>query len=276
MIKLDGKIININHFPDGTILLKHDISRNRPHMIYWSFENNEELFALICITKHLRELKEDNIRLVMPYIPNARQDRVKNNEDTFTLKYFCEIINSLEFRSVMVLDAHSNVSLALLDRVFSLPIDNYIRKTLTNIVYQEAGGCMQEDRDEAYKNLITFFPDEGAMKRYSSMLQFPYAFGIKDRDWKSGEIKGLKLINSEIVSGKNILIIDDICSKGGTFYHSAKALKEAGAANIYLYTTHCENTIFEGELLKSDLVKKIYTTNSIFTKEHEKIEVFEV
>lgn len=179
-------------------------------------------------------------------------------------------------RAVEVLDAHSSVSLALLDRVVSMPIDHYLYKALTNIVYQETGGCMHEDREEAYENLITFFPDEGAMKRYSSMLNFPYAFGIKDRDWNSGDIKGLKLMNSEIIEGKNVLIIDDICSRGGTFYHSAKALKEAGAKNIYLYITHCENTILEGELLTSGLIEKVYTTNSIFTKEHEKIEVFEL
>ena len=78
-----------------------------------------------------------------------------------------------------------------------------------------------------------------------------------------------------MIKGKNILIIDDICSKGGTFYYAAKELKEAGAANIYLYVTHCENTIHEGELLNSDLIKHIYTTDSILTKEHEKITVVE-
>ena len=62
--------------------------------------------------------------------------------------------------------------------------------------------------------------------------------------------------------------------QGGTFFYSAKALKDLGANNIYLYVSHCENSIFEGELLKTDFIKKIYTTNSIFTKKDEKIEVF--
>jgi ribose-phosphate pyrophosphokinase len=62
-------------------------------------------------------------------------------------------------------------------------------------------------------------------------------------------------------------------SRGGTFFHSAKKLKEMGAAEIYLYITHCENTILEGEVLTSGLVEKVYTTKSIFTKKHEKIEV---
>ena len=55
-----------------------------------------------------------------------------------------------------------------------------------------------------------------------------------------------------------------------------ETLKELGAKEIYLYVTHCENTILEGELLTSGLIEKVYTTNSIFTKEHEKIEVFKI
>lgn len=71
------------------------------------------------------------------------------------------------------------------------------------------------------------------------------------------------IINREIVKDKNILIVDDICSKGGTFYHSAQALKDAGAADIYLFITHCEDSIFKGSLLESGLIKHIYTTDSL-------------
>ena len=74
---------------------------------------------------------------------------------------------------------------------------------------------------------------------------------------------------------QKILIVDDISSRGGTFYHSAKKLKELGAKEIYLYVSHCENTILEGEVLSSGLIDRVFTTNSIFTKEHEKVEVFE-
>ena len=125
--------------------------------------------------------------------------------------------------------------------------------------------------------LLMFYPDEGAMKRYSDVIPLPYAFGIKKRNWKTGVIEGLDVAGAiDQIANKNILIVDDICSRGGTFYHSAKKLKELGAKNIYLYITHCENTILEGELLTSGLIEKVYTTNSIFTKEHEKIEVFEL
>ena len=278
MIKLNNTIIKQDNFPDGTLLMKYTepyFANN--NTIEWNYENDAELFTLICLVNHIREHKPDTFfTLIMPYLPHARMDRVKSDEDVFTLKYFCNVINSLKFEKVIVRDVHSNVSLALLDRVSDMGIAYPFYQALTKIVYTETGGVMQEDRDECYENLVAFFPDEGAMKRYSSEItEFPIAFGIKNRDWKTGKIKGLDIMNGEAVKGKTVLIIDDICSKGGTFYHSAKALKKAGAENIYLYVTHCENTIHEGELLKSDLIKHIYTTDSILTKEHAKITIIE-
>ena len=277
MIKLNDEVINLNHFPDGTLLMKNRVCPSSSNEIYWNYENDSELFAIICLVKSLREYISQNVHidLLMPYLPNARQDRVKEAGDIFTLKYFCEIINSLKFDTVFVTDAHSNVGLALLDRVREIKPWDYIHKALTKITYFETGGVMHEDRMECYDNLLLFYPDEGAMKRYSKDVGMPFAFGVKDRDWKTGQIKGLNLAGRvDIIKGRNILIVDDICSKGGTFYYAARELKEAGAANIYLYVTHCENTVHEGELLKEDsLIKHIFTTNSILTKEHEKITI---
>lgn len=278
MIQLNEHIIGNDRFPDGTLLMKLPFSPKPSNEIHWHYENDAELFKLICLVKSMRETyKGVRIDLFMPYLPNARQDRVKNPEDVFTLKYFCEIINSLEFDTVFVTDVHSNVGLALLDRVREIKPWGQIHSALTKITYMETGDVMHEAREECYKNLLLFYPDEGAMKRYSGEMGMPFVFGVKKRNWETGAIEGLDLMGSvEDIKDKNILIIDDICSKGGTFYHSAKALKEAGAANIYLYVTHCENTIYEGELLKEDsLIKHIFTTNSLLTAPNEKMTIVE-
>ena len=278
MIQLNENIISNDRFPDGTLLMKLSFFLKPSNEIRWHYENDAELFKLICLVKAMREMyKGVRIDLFMPYLPNARQDRVKNPEDVFTLKYFCEIINSLEFDTVFVTDVHSNVGLALLDRVREIKPLGQIHKALTHITFMETGDVMHEAREECYKNLLLFYPDEGAMKRYSGEMGMPYIFGVKDRDWKTGQIKRLNLAGDvSMIEGKNILIIDDICSKGGTFYYAAKELKEAGAANIYLYVTHCESTIYEGELLKEDsLIKHIFTTNSLLTVPNEKITIVE-
>ena len=266
MIKLNGQIVKQNHFPDGTLLIKQEPEIFEVQTIEWFFENNEELVTLIFLAKHLREYGVETLNLYMPYLPNARQDRTKESEDVFTLKYFCEVINSLKFDTVIILDPHSSVGEALLDRVKIEPPTNYIAQAYDNI-----------RKDIKLAPLMMFYPDEGAMKRYSSMSSGEYAFGIKRRDWKTGKIEGLDVAGCvDKIKDSAILIIDDICSRGGTFYHSAKKLKELGAKEIYLYVTHCENTILEGDVLASGLIEKVYTTNSIFTKEHEKIEVFKL
>lgn len=268
MIKLNDKLVTQAHFPDNSLRIETDYKQsifdlswlgNTATKVTWHYENDAELFTIICIRKHFN--KQDMI-LEMPYCPHARMDRVKSSNEFFTLKYFADVINSLNFTEVRILDPHSNVCVALINNVKVEYPQEMINKTISSIPNQT--------------NLVAFYPDEGAMKRGTDYVKGAYAFGIKKRDWATGKILGLELMNKDVVRDKDVLIIDDICSRGGTFYHSAKALKEAGAKNIYLYITHCENTILEGELLTSGLIERVYTTNSIFTKEHEKIEVFEL
>lgn len=261
MISVNTNKIDIKRFPDNTLLIKFAI-QSKKLQIQWFYESDEEIFALICATKHLRRINPElDLSLYMPYIPHARMDRVKGICDVFTLKYFAEIINSLNFTSVSVLDPHSPVSEALLNRIELLPTSDYIMKVCKEVYQQEV------------IDFLTFYPDNGSVKRYH--LSGEYAYAEKERDWETGDIKGLNIIG-KINPNQPILIIDDICSKGGTFYHAAKKLKELGAGNIYLYVTHCENSILDGELINSGLVKKIYTTNSIFTKQHELIEAIQL
>ena len=262
MITLNDDIVKIDSFPDGTILMK--CPKVPFAKIRWTYENDREFLALIYLVKHLHSNGYSEIALHMPYIPNARQDRVKSQWDIFTLKYFAELLNSLKLDYVRVLDPHSSVSEALINNLTIETPERYINKVVDKIM----------DYRDTNEAPLMFYPDEGAMKRYSDKTKLPYTFGIKKRNWETGKIEGLHIAgNVEQIAGKDILIVDDICSRGGTFYHSAKKLKEHGANDIYLYVSHCENTILEGDLLKGDLIKKVYTTDSIFTKSHEKIEV---
>lgn len=258
MIKVNGTVIENgiigvkkitieqNHFPDGTLFIHPPTFVDGNLSFEWLYESDAELFTLICLRKHYSEC---NIILYLPYIPHARMDRVKSNEDVFTLKYFCEVINSLNFTAVVVRDAHSYVSLGLLDRVQEEKIEPYINRVL--------------DIVDNGKTAL-FFPDEGAMKRYGSHdYGYPIGFAIKNRDWATGKILGLTLMNKENLIGRDVLIIDDICSRGGTFFYSAKALVEAGVNSINLYITHCENTIADGELFTCGMIKDIFTTESL-------------
>ena len=255
MIKLNGNIIEQGRFPDGTLALnveKSIFNTNRDFnwIISWFYDGDNELFTIMSLVDMMKRNGVKKYSLHMPYLPNARMDRIKYNTENFALKVFANWINSLGFNTVYVDNVHSNVSNALIDNmVDQLPTDDI------------------EIIDSIYKFDVIFFPDEGAYKRYKDMtiintLNRPIAFGIKNRDWKTGEILGLEVMGAD-VSGKNVLIVDDICSKGFTFYYSGEQLREHGAKDVRLYITHCEDTIKDGKLLNTDVISKIYTTDSI-------------
>ena len=253
MFKINKTPVNIERFPDETPRLNIAVDSNEV-TLEWFYEKDEEML-LYFITRHLREQYGiKNLALYLPYIPHARMDRVKNKQEVFTLKYFCDFINSLRLDKVIVRDAHSSVSLALLNNVVSEPIESSVKELVNSLLDP--------------KKDIVFYPDEGSCKRYSEMIAFPCAFGIKKRDWDTGKIIGLDVHGDLPAPPFNAIIIDDISSYGGTFLHSARKLKELGADSVYLYVTHCENSILQGELINSGLLKKIYTTKSIYTGEH--------
>ena len=263
MIKLNGNTIEQGRFPDGTLALNveksiFDSDRNLNWIISWFYDGDNEIFTIMSLVDMMKRNGVCKYSLHMPYLPNARMDRIKSNNENFALKVFANWINSLGFNKVYVENVHSNVSSALINNIVeTLPTEDI--KIISMI----------------YNFDVIFFPDEGAYKRYKDMeiiktLNLPIAFGIKNRDWKTGEILDLTVMGAD-VKDKNVLIIDDICSKGYTFYHSGRKLRELGASDVRLYITHCEDNIQNGLILVSDIISKVYTTDSICHITDEKI-----
>ena len=245
MIKLNGEVINLETFPDGTVRIEALEPQKDWTVLQftWVYQSDAELFALQCLVDKYPNF--DKI-LVLPYVPHARMDRTKNFKDVFTLKTFCKLINVMEFRTVVVLDPHSDVTPALLNNVYVIPATEWINKVTEEV--------------ELGDDLVYFYPDAGAAKRYDTGL--PHTYGVKKRNWETGKIESLVIAESEVVKGKNVIIVDDICSYGGTFSRAAAALKEAGAEKIYLFVSHCENNIFKGTVFSDGNIEAVYTTNS--------------
>ena len=274
MIKINGEVVNIEFFPDGSPRV--NINTNYIHAplgyiaINWNYESNDEMFYLMLVKRHLEKfLTNVDYYLYLPYIPNARMDRTKSIDEVFTLKYFCEFINWLDFDSVYVVDAHSDVSAALLNNCQNDNPKVYINKATSKI---------------GMRNLVLYFPDSGAAKRYAGLFpEIPYCYGEKKRDWKTGKILGLDVRTNGIdLKDKAVLMIDDIISYGGSLHYGALKLKKLGVEEIYAYATHTENSILDREKgtlikdLENIIVRRLFTTNSLFTGEHEKIIVMEV
>lgn len=161
--------------------------------------------------------------LEMNYLPYARQDRVMVDGESFSLKVFCNFINSMNFDLVTVDDCHSDVGVALLNNCENI-----------NQSIMKVEGLNPENYDAIVS------PDGGALKKVYKVAS---EAGIKDviqaskhRNVATGELSNPQVLGD--VSGKNLLIVDDLCEGGFTFKQLAQVLKENGAKQVDLYITH--------------------------------------
>lgn len=276
MIKINNNEICIEHFPDGTQRLLDINMPNDKHielLFDWKYYSDEELVTLIYLVNHFKEHNYvGKYILNMSFVSNGRMDRTCNTSEVFTLKWFCQIINNLNFDKILILDPHSNVTPALLNNVY---VDN-AKFYILDVIHRISSNNQE---------VILYFPDYSAMKKYSAIVpDYKYIYGNKKRDWDTGKILGIEIVNDFNIDlkDKTILIVDDLISYGGSMFYGSQKLKELGVGKIYAYATHTENSILDQEkgtlikLIEDGTVEKLFTTNSLFSGHHEKIIVMGV
>lgn len=214
--------------------------------------------GLLCVAVDaLRRMGVKKIILFIPYFPAARQDRVMVQGEALSVKVYADIINAMALDKVIVFDAHSEVTPALVNNCEVVPNHTFIQEVL-KIISQDV-------------KLIS--PDGGALKKIYKVSEFLEGVEVvecsKSRDVKTGKLSGFKVYNDDL-QGTNCLIVDDICDGGGTFVGLAKELKNKNAGKLYLAVSH---GIFNKGFEVLDCFEKIFTTNSFKDFEGESVQV---
>lgn len=188
----------------------------------------EASFELILVVDAIRRISPNiSIELIMGYTPYARQDRVCNLGEANGIAAFATIINNLGFTQVTLVDPHSDVTPALIQRSVVRPLADIIR---LDPYYNQVD----------FKEVYLVAPDAGAQKRVKALATelgaAGYICATKDRNLQSMEITGTRF--DADVSGKKLLVIDDICDGGRTFIALAKAIREHNPSILELWVTH--------------------------------------
>lgn len=229
----------ISTFPGGEMHVKFQPLNKRPHyfQIKTLIRDAEGIIILLMINDALRNMEPDvPVYLNLGYIPYARQDRIMEQGEAFSLKVFASLINSCGFKKVYVDDPHSDVAPALINNVDVNPQWD---------IFADYVNQHHEIRQYLTNWWVPVCPDGGALKKFIKCVtpkgfsENQCAFGLKQRDVKTGKILSTGIYgNIHAIHGSNCLIIDDICDGGATFIALAKVLKEKGAKKIGLYVTH--------------------------------------
>ncbi|CAI6074539.1 ribose-phosphate pyrophosphokinase [Cohnella sp. JJ-181] len=255
MIRLNGETLAFETYPNGETRMDGDrilaLARTEGgNRIAFKYGTDADLIKLMFVKSYLDDRCLGTAALDVYYMPYSRMDRAEG-ASAFTLKYAARMINAMNFERVTVVEPHSDVTLALLDRSRAI----YPTLELLGRVTAETGFDPSAD--------YLFFPDAGAQKRYGRVEGFKQLVGHKERDFRTGRIQKLDVAGGVDREGFQAIIVDDLCSYGGTFLLSAERLRELGAARIYLLATHCENAIYQGKLPASGLIDRVYTTDTI-------------
>lgn len=187
--------------------------------------------------------------LALPFIPGARQDRLNDTGDQlFTLKSVAKMINDRKFDEVVVVDPHSEVAPALIERC--------------RVV--SAASCLQSYNSGL---VAVVAPDGGAEKRAAKVAQklgVPLVHAWKKRDVATGKLSGFGMeaigIGSSFGSSGRLLVVDDICDGGGTFLGVAEKIEERGYT-ADLFVTH--GIFSQGTEKLLSKFKHVYTTDSV-------------
>lgn len=235
---------SISKFPDGqqsvTITDCRDtfsIEQINGHSVTIKSRLNsfKDLEVIICATQSLRDLGVKEIHLYVPYFVGARSDRKFVQGSTNYLKnVICPIINSQNFETVKVIDAHSDVLEACLN--------NYVKEDNHRLV--KFALPLIDNKDGAQKRVVLVSPDAGAYKKIFDVAQ---KFGIenvvtamKHRDIETGRITHTEIPNiDQYGEDHKFVIVDDICDGGRTFIELAKEIRKHNAiSDIHLIVTH--------------------------------------
>ncbi|MFO0357603.1 MAG: ribose-phosphate diphosphokinase [Sphingobacteriaceae bacterium] len=214
--------------------------------------SSDDLMNLCLAIDALRTMDVDYIEVFIPYIPYARQDRVMVPGEPLSIKVFANIINKLHLNKVIVFDAHSDVSVALINNCVNITnheMVNYFLKVLD------------------LSNFCLISPDLGAYKKIDKLAQKigykgEIATGLKIRDLATGQIIKSD-VNTEDLKGKACIIVDDICDGGRTFIELSSALKNKNAGELYLIASHGIFSHNALERLKEAGYKNVCSSNSI-------------
>lgn len=242
-------------YPDGSSYVE---VKSFPPQIEFRINSYEDLWTLIQI-KDVYDYNGYPLNITIPCLLDAQADRRFNSNESHNLKLVLYHLRKLNFESITIFHPHNQeVVEAILPNVKILDNSYFIQQVISKIPV----GLEDIGKDN---HLILMSTDAGGFKPLMKLCDKIGWKGetfsaSKSRKYEDGKSVLTQQIDRQDFGGKDILIIDDICVKGGTFVGLAKMLKERNAGKLYLAISHLTVPNPNPELV--DLYDTIFTTNS--------------
>ncbi|MBI3306518.1 MAG: ribose-phosphate pyrophosphokinase [Candidatus Omnitrophica bacterium] len=248
-------------FPEGEIQVQIcDNIRGKDVFVIQSTSTppNDHLMELLILIDAAKRASAKRVTAVLPFFGYARQDRKDKPRVPITAKLVANLLTKSGADRVLTMDLHAGQ----IQGFFDIPVDHLYS---INVI----GDYLKKKN---LKNVVVVSPDIGGTRMaraYSKLLDSSLAIVDKRRE-NATQTHVMNIIGE--VQGKNVIIVDDLISTGGSLVEAVKAIKEAGALDIYAAIVH---PILAGEAIERisrSQIKELIVTNTIWLPSEKKIE----
>lgn len=218
--------LTTTHFSDGEFqpAFEESVRGRRVFLIGSTFPSTDNLMELLLMCDAAKRASARHITAVMPYFGWARQDRKDKPRVAIGAKLVAKLLEAAGATRIMTMDLHADQ----IQGFFEKPVDHLFASTIF-LPYVESLGL---------DNLTIASPDMGGSKRayaYSKYLESDVVICYKQRQ-KANVISHMELIGE--VTGKNVILVDDMIDTGGTLTKAADLMMERGAKSVRAICTH--------------------------------------
>ena len=207
------------------------------------------LLQALSIISQVRKISSRTFAII-PYIGYARQDKQFLSGEVITMSVVAKMLQSVGAKKVIVVDIHSNIAL----NHFKIPTENVSAIPELAKYFKKLN----------LKNPLVVSPDVGGSsrsKKFASLLKTDFIVLKKHRDRKTGRVS---IQTAKVdVQGKDLILVDDIISTGGSIIKAAQFLKKQKCKRVFVACTH--GLLVEGaeKKIRKAGVSRIISTNTI-------------
>lgn len=212
-------------FPDGEIYVRL-LTRvlNKEVVLIHTTQNNDDLIDLLLTLSAIRDNGAHSVTCIVPHMIYQRQDKAFLAGEAVSARVVLNLMHRFADQIITV-NAHF--------------LDKGGRGKFGGVTVKNLDAFPLLGRYFAgVEDLVIIAPDEGAMhyaEAAGKAVGCPYDYLIKKRiNGEMVEIQPKKLN----VTGKNVVILDDIISTGGTMKKAAEMLRSQGAKKVSLGCVH--------------------------------------
>ena len=242
----------VGRFPEGEIRVQIQQNiRGRDVFIVQSTSTpaNDHLMELLILIDAARRASARRITAVLPFFGYARQDRKDKPRVPITAKLVANLVTTAGANRVLAMDLHAGQ----IQGFFDIPVDHLYSINVVGDYF----------RKKKLKNLVVVSPDVGGLKMARAYSKFLHAsLAIVDKRRESDRETHVMHIIGE-VKGRNVLIVDDMISTGGSLVEAIHALKKEGVEDVYAAVVHPVLADPAVKRIQSSGLKELVVTNSI-------------